>query len=86
MQFLWSVAKNCQNTKVFLIAYHRDRQSIEDLRRKCPFVEPVYIGASIRSLIHSLLPVCYSLTIHQYDRHPTILDFFQGLAREPTTT
>ena len=46
--FLWSVAKNCQNTTVFLIVYDRDRQSIEKLRDKYPFIEPVYVGASIR--------------------------------------
>jgi hypothetical protein len=46
--FLWSVAKSCQNTKVFLIVYHRDRQSIEDICRKYSFVEPVYVSASIR--------------------------------------
>lgn len=46
--FLWSVEKNCPNTTVFLIVYDRDRQSIEKLKDKYPFIEPVYIGASIR--------------------------------------
>jgi hypothetical protein len=46
--FLWSVAKNCQDTTVFLIVYERDRQSIEKLRTKYPFIKPVYIGAAIR--------------------------------------
>jgi hypothetical protein len=46
--FLWSVAKNCKNTTVFLIVYDRDRQSIEKICAKYPFVSPVYIDASIR--------------------------------------
>ena len=46
--FLRSVAKNCPNTTVFLIVYERDRQSIDKLRDKYPFIEPVYIGESIR--------------------------------------
>lgn len=46
--FLWSVARNCQDTVVFLIVYRRDRESIEKLQSKYPFVRPIYIGASIR--------------------------------------
>ena len=46
--FLWSIAKNCKNTTVFLIAYYKDRESIEQLREKYSFIQPVYIGASIR--------------------------------------
>ncbi len=46
--FLWSIARNCQNTTVFLIVYQRDRESIERLRGRYPFIQPVYIGASIR--------------------------------------
>ena len=46
--FLWSVAKNCKDTTVFLIVYYRDRNSIEKLRDKYPFIKPVYIGVSIR--------------------------------------
>ncbi|WP_373544706.1 hypothetical protein [Chamaesiphon sp.] len=46
--FLWSVEKNCPNTTVFLIVYRRDRQSIEKIRAKYPFVCPIYINAAIR--------------------------------------
>jgi len=46
--FLWSVARNCQDTVVFLIVYRRDRKSIEKLQSKYPFIRPVYIDAFIR--------------------------------------
>lgn len=46
--FLWSVEKSCQDTLVFLIVYRRDREAIEKLRNKYPFIRPVYISASIR--------------------------------------
>jgi hypothetical protein len=52
--FLWSVAKNCKNTTVFLIAYRRDRESIERLQDKYPFIQPIYIGSLIRQQIARL--------------------------------
>jgi hypothetical protein len=45
--FLWSIEKNCKDTLVYLIAY-RDRQIIEKLQMKYPFLRPVYISSSIR--------------------------------------
>jgi hypothetical protein len=46
--FLWSIAKNCQNTQVFLIVYQQDRHAISELCDKYPFITPVYINAYIR--------------------------------------
>jgi hypothetical protein len=46
--FLWSIAKNCKNTTVFMIVYREDQDSLERLKSKYPFIEPVYINASIR--------------------------------------
>jgi len=61
--FLWSVARNCGNTTVFTIVARRDRQSIEKLCTKYPFVRPIYIDSSIRKQFSRLAnyrtrPVC----------------------------
>jgi hypothetical protein len=52
--FLWSVAKNCKNTTVFLIVYDQDRKFIEKLRVKYLFIQPVYIGTLVRQLFAKL--------------------------------
>ena len=61
--FLWSVARNCKNTTVFTIVDRRDRQSIEKICTKYPFVCPIYIDLSIRKQFSRLAnyrtrPVC----------------------------
>jgi hypothetical protein len=46
--FLWSIAKNCRDTTVFMIVYHHDQEAIERLKNKYPFIQPIYISAKIR--------------------------------------
>lgn len=41
--FLDSVERNCSNTKVFLIVFRQDRETMNGLQIKYPFVEPIYI-------------------------------------------
>jgi hypothetical protein len=41
--FLCSVDRACPDSKVFLIAYKRHLARVEKLRRRFPFIEPVYI-------------------------------------------
>ena len=41
--FLASVGRTCTRTKVFLIVLKRDLKRIELLRRRYPFIEPVYV-------------------------------------------
>jgi hypothetical protein len=41
--FLFSIDRACPDSKVFLIAYKRHLARVERLRRRFPFVEPVYV-------------------------------------------
>ena len=41
--FLSSIDRACADSKVFLIAYKRHLARVERLRRRFPFVEPVYV-------------------------------------------
>jgi hypothetical protein len=45
--FLRSVERNCRNTKVFLIVYKRDRETIASLRSKYQFLEFVSIRKKV---------------------------------------
>jgi hypothetical protein len=55
--FLDSVERNCTNTKVFLIVFQRDRKTVNDLRSKYPFIEPIYI----RKRYYREIKIAYSL-------------------------
>jgi hypothetical protein len=45
--FLRSVERACPDAKVFLVVYRRDFDHFEQLRKKYPFIEPIYVRRKV---------------------------------------
>lgn len=79
--FLRSIEQNCKTAKVFLIVFRQDHKSIEKLRQKYPFVEPIYIRQKvIKKLRRFFVWVAHALKKRDYSQLPLLL---QMLGRQP---
>ncbi|MGH2414401.1 MAG: hypothetical protein ACRDEA_12090 [Microcystaceae cyanobacterium] len=79
--FLDSVERNCNNTKVFLIAFQQDRETINNLRVKYPFVEPIFVNERDRKekKIYYWLARFLSVNCKDYSSVNSFLEFIGRL-------
>ncbi len=90
--FLISVARTCPDAKLFLIAFRRDRASIDRLRDRFPFIEPVYVphklergGRVYRWIARTFIPedyrTCHGVwkRVGRYSLHIMLERFFLAL-------